>query len=421
VHPNWIITVNQRLDDCLAERGYINTDVFADFLKISPSTLRNFLKGIPVDRSNFAKICKELGFKWNDVADFGSNEATKAEPHQDETLVYPEGPLLKTSRLYVHRPEEERALVELRQPGGLARIYAPKRMGKTSLLIRLLGQAEGFNAQSANLDLRKAKEAFKDLALFLKWFCDNVALQVGHDMNLETYEYLVKRFTCIPGSQIYFERYLLPEVEKTFFLGLDRVDELIQYPEICREFLKLVRFFREESRSNPVFEKLRIILVYAKDIEVYVPLPINHSPFSVGLPIELSEFTGQQVLELAELYHLQWSNTEVQSLMSLVGGHPFLVRLALYHVARRDITLPELIQTAATAEGIYGEHLRSISQLLAQKSELTTAMQAVVAGNPKDLSETTQHDLRSLGLVKFDDKTVIPSCDLYRQYFQKPQ
>ena len=326
--------------------------------------------------------------------------------------------------MYVYRPEEERALVELRQPGGLARIYAPKRMGKTSLLIRLLGQAEGLNAQSANLDLREAKEAFNDLASFLKWFCNNVALQIEHDVNLETYEYLVERFGCSQGCKIYFEQYLLPAVETTFFLGLDRVDELIQYPEICRGFLTLVRLFREESRyEGSVFEKLRIILVYAKDIEVYVPLPIDHSPFNVGLLIELSEFTRQQVLELAELYHLQWSNTEVQSLMFLVNGHPFLVRLALYHIAQRDITLPELLQTAATAEGIYGEYLHSISQFLAQKSELTTAIQAVVAGDPKNLSEKTQHDLRSLGLVKFDDKTktVIPSCDLYRQYIQNSQ
>ncbi|NJN92125.1 MAG: serine/threonine protein kinase [Leptolyngbyaceae cyanobacterium SL_5_14] len=387
-------------------------------MQISPSTLRNFLKGIPVDREIFKLICEGLGLKWNDVADPGADEdAAEAEPHQDEILVYPEGSLPKTSRLYVQRPGEERALVELCQPGGLVRIYAPRRMGKTSLLSRLLGQAEGLNAQSAYLDLTQAGEAFGDLASFLKWFCDSVALEVKHDVDLDVYEQIVERYGSSHGCKIYFKQYLLPEVEQTVFLGLDRVDELIKYPELCREFLGLLRLFREDSRHSSVFAKLRLILVYSKDIEVYVPLPIDRSPFSVGFLVELPEFTAPQVLELAELYRLQWSDTEVQSLMSLVGGHPFLVRLALYHIACQDTTLPELLETAPSRVGYYGEYL----QVLSQKPELLTAMQKVVAGDSTDLNEITQHDLYSLGLVKFEGNAVIPSCELYRQYYQNLQ
>jgi len=371
-----------------------------------------------VDRDNFVSICKGLNLNPDDIADLGANEGvTEAEPYQDETLVYPEGPLSKTSRLYVQRPEEERALVELCQPGGLVRIYAPRRMGKTSLLFRLLGQAERLNAQSAFLDLRNEGESFSDLASFLKWFCDGVALKVGHDMDLDVYEQLVERYGNSHGCKIYFEQYLLPEVGQTVFLGLDRVDELIKYPELCRGFLGLLRLFREDSRQNPIFAQLRLILVYGKDIEVYVSLPIDRSPFSVGVLIELPEFTAQQVLDLAKLYDLQWSDTEVQSLMSLVGGYPFLVRLALYHIACQDTTLPELLETAPSQAGYYRECL----QVLSQKPELLAAMQKVVTGDSTDLNETTQHDLYSLGLVKFEDNAVIPSCELYRQYFQNPQ
>jgi hypothetical protein len=408
VRPHRIQTVNEALNEAL-DRDYISKQGFVIRLKISVSTLNNFLKGIPVDRDNFVSICKKLNLNPDDIADSGANE--------DEILIYPNRPLPWTSRLYVQRPGEECALVELRHHGGLVRIYAPKRMGKTSLLNRLLGQAEELNARSAYLDLRLAGEAFGDLASFLKWFCDSVALEIGHDMNLDVYEQLVERYGNSHGCKIYFEEYLLPEVGQTVFLGLDRVDELIKYPELCREFLGLLRLFCEDSQHRRVFTQLRLILVHAKDIEVYVPLPIDQSPFNVGVLIELPEFTAQQVLELAKLYHLQWSDTEVQSLMSLVGGHPFLVRLALYHIACQNTTLPELLETAPSQAGCYWEHL----QVLSQKPELLAAMQKVVAGDSTDLNEMTQHDLYSLGLVKFEGNAVIPSCELYRQYYQNLQ
>lgn len=88
------------------------------------------------------------------------------------------------------------------------------------------------------------------------------------------------------------------------------------------------------------------MLVYST--EAYVPVDINQSPFNVGLPVELLEFTHEQVKDLAQRHQLNWSNTEVEKLTELVGGHPFLVRLALYKIALEKINLAEFLQTAAS-------------------------------------------------------------------------
>ncbi len=73
--------------------------------------------------------------------------------------------------------------------------------------------------------------------------------------------------------------------------------------------------------------------------EVYVPLDINQSPFNVGLSVELPEFNNNQILDLAQRHQLDWNETEVEKLMMLVGGHPFLVHLTLYHIANINVTL----------------------------------------------------------------------------------
>ena len=68
--------------------------------------------------------------------------------------------------------------------------------------------------------------------------------------------------------------------------------------------------------------------------KVNISLSLNQSPFNVGLPIKLSEFTPEQVQELARRHGLEWSDSyPVGQLMNMVGGHPYLVHLALYYLA----------------------------------------------------------------------------------------
>lgn len=43
--------------------------------------------------------------------------------------------------------------------------------------------------------------------------------------------------------------------------------------------------------------------------------------------------------------------------MAMVGGHPFLLRVAMYRIARKDTTLDVFLQTAPTEAGAYGDHL----------------------------------------------------------------
>ncbi len=97
---------------------------------------------------------------------------------------------------------------------------------------------------------------------------------------------------------------------------------------------------------------------------------INQSPFNVGLPIELPEFTADQVQDLAGRHGLSWNTSQIGRLMGMVGGHPYLVRLALYHIHRGDTTLEGLLREAATEAGLYGDHLRRHLWNLEQHPEL---------------------------------------------------
>ena len=329
----------------------------------------------------------------------------------------PMGQVDIASEFYVKRPPiEERCYEAILKPSALIRIKAPRQMGKTSLMARILYHAAEAGYKTVPLSFQLADEiVFSDLDVFLQWFCASITSE------LELPDHLDDHWQTRIGSKMsctnYFERYLLKQVNEPIVLGLDEVDLVFQHREIASNFFGLLRAWHEKSKSRANWKKLRLVVVHST--EVYIPLNMHQSPFNVGLPIELPEFTEAQVLDLAKRHGLNWQMDEVKELMSMVGGHPYLVREALYHITHQDLTLDELLETGFTEAGLYGDHLRRHWWNLSQHPELAVAMREVVlSNNPGKLKPVHAFQLHSMGLVNLRGNSVIPRCDLYRQYFR---
>jgi hypothetical protein len=332
----------------------------------------------------------------------------------------PGGTVDLSSPFYIERlPIEERCYETITQPGALIRIKAPRQMGKTSLMARILHHAEQQGSRTVALSLQLANQrVFANSDKFLQWFCALVGLELGVPDQLAKYWEMAE----IAGSNIscraYFEQYLLPQLDCPLTLGLDEVDCIFPYQEIADDFFGLLRALHEEAKRRDIWKRFRLVVVHST--EVYVPLDMNKSPFNVGLPIELPEFTLQQVQELATRHGLDWHKGSVEKLMALVGGHPYLVRLAMYAIARQDVTLDQLVEEAPTEAGLYSDHLRRHLWNLEKHPELIEAMREVAIANGLVRLPTVQaFKLNSMGLVRLQGNEVTPRCRLYEQYFRE--
>ncbi|MDX2214939.1 MAG: AAA-like domain-containing protein [Oculatellaceae cyanobacterium bins.114] len=332
----------------------------------------------------------------------------------------PQGQVRLDSQFYVERsPYEAQCYREIVQPGTLIRIKAPRQMGKTSLMSRILHQAREQGYRTVPLSFQHADRAvFESLDQLLQWLCTRVTrkLHLSHAVD----QYWSDTYGSKDNCTAYFEDCLLSEIDQPLVLALDEVDRVFQYPKIADDFFGLLRAWYEEAgygdSDSGLWEKLRLIVVHST--EVYIPLDVNQSPFNVGLPIELSEFSPEQVTNLAWRHALNWQADQVQQLMQIVGGHPYLVRLALYHIAQQQLTLPQLIETAPTEAGIYGDHLRRHLWNLQHHPELATAFQRVVTSRqPVELASILAFKLHSLGLVQLQGNEVTPRSQLYQHYF----
>jgi serine/threonine-protein kinase len=329
----------------------------------------------------------------------------------------PEGQVSLDSAFYVERPPIESDCYEaIMKPGALIRVKAPRQMGKTSLMTRILYHASQHNHQTASLNFQSADTEFlTNLDQFLQWFCASITWELNRDDKLADY------WKGILGSKNkctnYFQRYLLSEITQPIVLGLDEVDQIFQHPEIATDFFGLLRAWHEKGKNEAVWKKLKLVIVHSK--EVYIPLNINQSPFNVGLPIELPELNEEQVQDLVRRHRLDFSQQQLDQLMAMVGGHPYLVRVALYQIARGRMTLEKLLQIAPTEEGPYYDHLRRHLLNLQENAELVAAIKEVVAADsPIEIKTAEAFKLRSMGLVKFQGNAVMPLCDLYRVYFR---
>ena len=336
-----------------------------------------------------------------------------------ENLTFPEGPIALDSPFYLSRSNCESVCYQtITEPGSLIRIKGAKWMGKTSLVNRILQQGRSQAQKTVYLDCGNIKRSIaQDLDLLLPWLCVMVSRQL--ELNDKVKEYWD---TDILGSNdncsVYFEEYILAETSSDIVLALDNIDRLFCYGEVIDDFFGMLRSWHEQAKVYNCWAKLKLVLAHST--EVYVPLDIEQSPFNTGVPIMLEEFTLEQVEILASLYQLDWSRSQIERLMDLIGGHPYLIRLALYQIKTANLTIEQFIRESFQETGIYGDLLRRLLNMLKQSPELISAFTRVVRSNvPVELNPLNTYHLHSIGLVRQQDNLVFPRCKLYQIYFNR--
>ncbi len=335
------------------------------------------------------------------------------------TISCPEGFVPLDSHLYQKRNQIESFCFDaIVKEGSLIRIRGPQLMGKTSLMIRLLAQRESLSYRNVYLDLSTVERGIiTNLNKFLRWLCMMVERQLQLESCLNDYwdtETLGSNDNCT----FYFEEYLLPAIDCPIVLGLDNVDQIFPYSEVVEDFLGMLRSWHEKGKISPRWKQLRLIIAHST--ECYIPLDINQSPFNAGIPLELKELDRKQIEDLIYKHKLNWDNFQIEALMDMVNGHPYLLSLAMYEVSCGKLTLEQILRCAPTEMGIYGNHLRGILDTLRKSPELVQAFKEVVASvEPVELDSIQIYKLHSMGLIQQQDNQVMPRCNLYREYFQR--
>jgi uncharacterized protein YneF (UPF0154 family) len=408
----WSITLNATLDDIdkeVAEKiiedlKHLSGDVTLTLQKIESGSVILILEG---SEDGYEKIKTLLkSGKLQETANFTiKNIQLQSEFKIPEPI------------FYIDRPPIESSCYEAITQPSLIRIRAPWQMGKTSLMMKILdyGVQQGYHAVRLSFQAADAK-VFDSTDRLLKWFCASTARSLNLDDKLEFYwnerPPSSSKYRCTK----YFEEYLLPTVDTALVLGLDETDLIFQKDEVGLDFLGLIRSWHEQRMMDRKWQKLRFIIAHS--LGFYTN--INQSPFNLGLPIELPPFNASQVKELAQRYSVKCSKKQLEQIMEMINGHPYLLQESLKSISTGRIRLSDLLKFSNTDLGIFKDHLSHYSMVLESYPELKSAMKQVAESDvPVKLEASKVHKLESLGLVKIQGNEVMPACRLYRDYFRE--
>jgi hypothetical protein len=418
-YVDYVVGMNQKIGDQAAQKFAIG---FYDTLFNGESVESAFNLGCSaMEMENIPEhltpiiLQKPSSFKTKEIRESSIlNSDSIITKNNEISLENLDGSVPLNSPFYIERPPLETTCYQtILKPGALIRIKAPRQMGKTSLMMRILAQGKKQDYQTGFINLW-SRELFKNLDSFLEYFCAEVSLELGIEDKVD--QYWNKRYSSQSNCTRYFQSYLLKQLEKPIVIGLDEVDRIFTYQEIADEFFTMLRSWHEKGKENEQWQKLRLVLAHSQ--EVYLSLDVNKSPFNVGLPIELNKFNLTQVKDLIQRHHLRFSDVEIEDLIEMIGGHPYLLRTALYHIATQQLTLKEFFKIAPTEEGLYEEHLLRHLLILEENKQLKSAMLELVnSDQPVSLEPIYAFKLKSMGLVESKGNKLVPLCNLYRLYF----
>lgn len=295
----------------------------------------------------------------------------------------------------------------------LVRIKASQKMGKTWLLQYILRDANKQGLKTVVCDFNSfPNSTYGDFHLLLKTFCSEIMDKLN--LNSERAEQLSHNNIINKAGRL-IENHILNNFTEDLVLVLENFDQVLKKEDIREDFLKFLLMCHNESS----LKRLRLIVIHSTD--VYGREGINHSPFwGKGQGYSLKMFDELQIKELLEIHNLKLTDAQRNQVIELLGGHPFLSTLAINELKETDQSFEDFINKASTEQGIFRDYLQELLNILNENSDLREAYGKVVNSDEKEkLSRPLSFRLYSLGLIKREGDYVVPSCNLYKDYFKE--
>ncbi len=333
------------------------------------------------------------------------------------TSLSPGGALAIDSFAYVVRDADWAVLSALRLPRAIVTLRGPRQSGKTSLMIRLFTalRDEESTLRTAFLDLQTLPhDDFQSLNTIWR----AIAIRIAKQLKLEEWD--TSSWSLDENYDRHFTRFLDHVVfnssEIPLLICLDEVDRVFSSP-MKSEFFSSLRAFYNRGAQDPSFHKVRWLLGISSEPDFFIE-DLSQSPFNIGLRVELSPFTRTEVMELAGRFNLALDNDILERIMAYVGGHPYLVHLLLYQIARNPTSRDQFFDAQTAGGRVFRDHLRRYLWKFDQERDLAAAMAHIISGHGcKDIRMIQR--LEAAGLVRYEKThTLVPSCSLYADFFR---
>lgn len=323
---------------------------------------------------------------------------------------------------YVQHGElERRTLAGLSDAGSPVVLLGPARSGKTAVLRHVLDAACRADAAAGKESCAvlveidafgpEARQSYED---FLYELASRVVEGVEGD---DAWTAEAWSRSGVPAQRLRWllKNRIMNRITGRLILALESADQLPRFG-FWENVLGLLRSWAQESNTPP-WDRLRIVIAVSTE-PTLLKEEIHRSPFfNAALLVRLDDLGASQVRDLQALYRLRWTAEELGQLTALVGGHPYLLRLAMYESALRGTSVQKLIADALNDGGVFGDFLGQLRRKLGP--ELLATVCRLLQGGDVELHPDVEDRLRGAGLLRGGSGELLLRYPLYVSYFKE--
>lgn len=328
------------------------------------------------------------------------------------------GALPVDSPRYIRRDADREVRDAVLRHESIVLIKGGRQTGKSSLLARAIAEARAHGTAIAVVDLLGMDDTdFGDPGRFLLRVAETVEDQVPCGMPVGEFWNPQRA----PGANL--ERWLRRHVLSTspfgFVLAIDQADRLLRH-RWCGEVFGLFRAWhnRRATDPDPDWSNLTVTISYTAEAHHFIADP-NQSPFNVGTPTVLSDFSAAESEGLRRRVADSVDPDEWLRFHSWVGGHPYLVQLGLDALSSGQWTVERLLEATMDGQGPLTPHLAGLLRWVEADERHRGWVESLSSQRPMVDSEAFA-GLRSVGLVGSDQRAVASwRCPLYAKWMDK--
>ncbi|MDQ1354724.1 MAG: hypothetical protein QG657_5033, partial [Acidobacteriota bacterium] len=273
------------------------------------------------------------------------------------------GTLRADAPSYIERAAD-RELYEHTLAGDFCYVLTPRQMGKSSLMARTAGRLKKEGVRTAILDLTQigTEQEKQSAGQWYYGIAYRIVKELGIAVNLSDWWGERGKLPALQRLTEFFGDVVLAGTKEPVVIFVDEIDTTIGL-RFSDDFFAAVRACYNARATQPEYRRLSFVLLGVATPSQLIK-DARRTPFNIGHPIELTDFTYEEALPLAQCLAADRGQGEeaLKRILYWSGGHPYLTQRLCQLAAGEKAT----VSGSAAIDGLVQKHFLALE---AQRSD----------------------------------------------------